>query len=409
MNALNISEELNNRLKRKGLYDDRLNSLEKFQEENKKNFKHSLGVRTDLEFIDYDSATSEGKTTIKINGELFNAHQEIKGITIYKLNEFLHDGNIDPVYKEMMVKYLSNKFSEAVSGSKEKQYSKLEHLHLALSNAMIFVLPDNYNSNKFFEIKRTVEGNSYNHIIVLTGDNCNSKIYLKTSHESNSNNIHSIITDYTDIILGKNSMMEFVEHRSLSNKDVVFGRKNSTLESGAKLEWTNIDKDSRLSLIEQHSNAFGDNSKSTMNNIICGKNSEYCIYNISEHTGANTESLMQNRSVLKKNKAIIKGLVKINKNAHSSNGYQKSDMLILDDESRGISIPDLEIHNHNVKCTHGSTITKLDKEKIFYLESRGLEKKDAEQLIIEGFYDKALNGISDESLRESIKTEILED
>jgi Fe-S cluster assembly protein SufD len=144
-----------------------------------------------------------------------------------------------------------------------------------------------------------------------------------------------------------------------------------------------------------------------MNNIVCGKNSEYYIYNISEHTGKNTQSLILNKEVLHNSKAIVKGLVKINPDANSSSGYQKSDALILDDASRAISVPDLEIHNHDVKCTHGSTITKLDKEKIFYLQSRGILKDDAEKLLVDGFYEQILSKITSEELRNQIREEIL--
>ncbi len=67
-----------------------------------------------------------------------------------------------------------------------------------------------------------------------------------------------------------------------------------------------------------------------------------------------------------------------------------------------------EIHNNNVKCSHGSAITRLDEEKIFYLESRGIDKTDAETLLIEGFYDIILTNIIDEKLREAIRKEALE-
>jgi Fe-S cluster assembly protein SufD len=135
--------------------------------------------------------------------------------------------------------------------------------------------------------------------------------------------------------------------------------------------------------------------------------SEYVLSQISEHTGKNTESLIRTKSGLRRSKAIIKGLIRKNKDAESSSGYQKSDILLIDEESKGVSIPDLEIQNEQVKCTHGSTISRIDEEKIFYLQSRGLSKNEAETMMIEGFYDTILNIVSDKALREELKKEVI--
>ena len=112
--------------------------------------------------------------------------------------------------------------------------------------------------------------------------------------------------------------------------------------------------------------------------------------------------------ITRNSKAIIKGLIKIGPDANSSNGYQKSDVLLLDKTSRAISLPDLKIHNDDVKCSHGSTITRIDAEKIFYLKSRGISSSEAQALIIEGLYDEILLDVNDEELRLKLREEILE-
>ena len=81
-----------------------------------------------------------------------------------------------------------------------------------------------------------------------------------------------------------------------------------------------------------------------------------------------------------------RGLVRINKPAFSSDGYQKSDVILLDNDSHAISIPDLEIHNHDVACSHGSTISKLDEDKLHYMMTRGIPKSEASKTLIKGFF-----------------------
>ena len=67
-------------------------------------------------------------------------------------------------------------------------------------------------------------------------------------------------------------------------------------------------------------------------------------------------------------------------------GYQANRNLILGRDARSDSIPGLEILNNDVRCTHGSTVGKIDQEQLFYLLSRGIPRDEAEMLIIQGFF-----------------------
>ena len=159
-----------------------------------------------------------------------------------------------------------------------------------------------------------------------------------------------------------------------------------------------------LSSAKVHAKLIGDNSNQRTINLFKANNEEITIDTTSEHTGKNTNSRIETKGTLTKSTATTRGMVKINPQADDADGYQKSDLLILDD-SKAISVPDLEIHNHNVTCSHGSTITKLDENQIFYMQSRGLKKEDAEQEIINGFFTAMLKDIPEE-LTKKIKQKL---
>ena len=78
------------------------------------------------------------------------------------------------------------------------------------------------------------------------------------------------------------------------------------------------------------------------------------------------------------------GLIKVEKNAQNTNSYFRDDVLLLDD---GIaeSLPTLEIEANEVKASHGSTTSRINEEQLFYLQSRGISKLQARQMIIDGF------------------------
>lgn len=82
---------------------------------------------------------------------------------------------------------------------------------------------------------------------------------------------------------------------------------------------------------------------------------------------------------------LYRGLIRIEKEAQKSHAYQKNQNLLLSPEVFVDSKPELEILANDVFCTHGSTTGYLNQEELYYLQTRGLTKKQAEKLIVNGF------------------------
>ena len=92
-------------------------------------------------------------------------------------------------------------------------------------------------------------------------------------------------------------------------------------------------------------------------------------------------------------KFIYQGLIKIEKSGQKSHAYQKNKNLILSEKVYIDSRPFLEILANDVFCTHGSTTGKINEESLFYLKSRGLDQKIAEQLYVSGFIQEIIDKI----------------
>lgn len=93
-------------------------------------------------------------------------------------------------------------------------------------------------------------------------------------------------------------------------------------------------------------------------------------------------------------KFIYQGLIRLEKSAQKSHAYQKNQNLIMSDKCFVDSRPFLEILANDVFCTHGSTTGRLNDEVLYYLQSRAIEKKRAEQLLIDGFINEILAKIA---------------
>lgn len=137
----------------------------------------------------------------------------------------------------------------------------------------------------------------------------------------------------------------------------------------------------------------GEGAEATILGAFVGKdNDEFIVHTLQLHKAPNTMSDLLIKSVLGGNSKLhYDGLIKIEKNAQKSNAYQRNENLLLSENAHVESKPELEIEANDVRCTHGATMGMIDEEEIFYLMTRGISRKDSEQLIVDGF----LQGVYD--------------
>ena len=108
------------------------------------------------------------------------------------------------------------------------------------------------------------------------------------------------------------------------------------------------------------------------------------------HIGKDTKSKMiQKVALAGKAHAGLVGTVRMEAGCKGAEGDLAQHSLLLSPEARINAKPNLEIGHHEVKASHASTMERVDDEKLFYLTSRGVSKKEAQQLLIEGFFEGA--------------------
>jgi len=116
---------------------------------------------------------------------------------------------------------------------------------------------------------------------------------------------------------------------------------------------------------------------------------EVVIHHLASHTQAKTilKGVVRDQSRLR-----IKGRIIIDPNCGQSNSSLVERILLLSDQAYAEAIPDLEILTDDVKCSHAASISSIDEQQLFYLMSRGLSKKLAEKLIVNGFLGNEKSG-----------------
>jgi Fe-S cluster assembly protein SufD len=104
-----------------------------------------------------------------------------------------------------------------------------------------------------------------------------------------------------------------------------------------------------------------------------------------------TSNLLFKGAVGGRSRSVYTGLIRVRKNAHGTNAFQTNRNIKLSEHAWAESVPNLEIENNDVRCSHASAVGPVDEEQRFYLESRGVPTAIAERLVVTGFFDEVLS------------------
>ena len=191
--------------------------------------------------------------------------------------------------------------------------------------------------------------------------------------------------------------------------------------SNIKYSFTNIEQDknslsetfilssgSDFNKNEINCNLNGNYSSAFVNGILSlNKKKHHEIRTNVNHLTESTKSYQLIKSVLENNaRAVYQGKIFVSSDAQKTDGYQLSKAILLEDTTEFNAKPELEIYADDVKCSHGSASGSLNENSIFYIMSRGLNYKEAKELLINGFLLDVINKITDEEIKNLIKSMI---
>lgn len=230
-------------------------------------------------------------------------------------------------------------------------------------------------------------GGQFEHTLIIADEDseihyiegCSAPQYKKNSLHAGCVEIHVL----------KGARVRYSSIENWSKNTYNLNTKRAIAHENAIIEWVNGNLGSKITMLYPCSVLVGENSKTDYLGIAYAGKDQYqdtgCkVY----HIGKNTSSSILSKGISKNGGvSSYRGLVKISKGAKNSKSSVCCDGLMLDNLSKTMTNPSMDVSEDEINVSHEATIGKVGEEQLFYLMSRGLSEQEATKLIVSGFIE----------------------
>ena len=242
-------------------------------------------------------------------------------------------------------------------------------------------------------------------IEITANENTKSTVIIKYTSNQESENYHNgIIKAKAE----KDSELNIVLINLMNTKSNNFLAIENDFEENAKINYTIIDFGGKNSITNYYSNLKGDNCDNQLNTIYLGKENQLFDLNyIGELRGKKSNIDIEVQGALKEvAKKHFKGTIDFKKGCKKATGNENEACMLLSDTAKSIALPMLLCSEEEVEGNHSSSAGKIGEKELFYIMSRGFELKEAMKLMVRARFNKILENIKNEELKDEILKEI---
>ncbi|HYY34615.1 MAG TPA: Fe-S cluster assembly protein SufD [Gaiellaceae bacterium] len=232
-----------------------------------------------------------------------------------------------------------------------------------------------------------------------------SRFSLIEEHASGSPELAGYSNAVSEILIGDEAKLEYVSIQNLSRETWHFASHRARVGRDAELDWVAGGFGSKKGKIRIENDLAGQGGTSRVTGAYFADGAQHLDYDtLQAHLAPNTTSDFAFKGALRdKATAVWRGMIRVEKDAQKTNAYQENRNLLLSPDAHADSIPGLEIEANDVRCTHGATVSQVDRDELFYCMARGLSRGEAERLIVRGFYQEIFDRIELEPVRSALQ------
>ena len=283
--------------------------------------------------------------------------------------------------------------------------SKVTAVHYTLLNAGLFIdIKDNAVIEEPLQyiVISDKEQSLFNHVTIQVGNN--AKFNFIENYVNNQKEDKAPFSLVSEVVAHEGAQ---INYSSITNQP---GEKRGTiLRRGltyrdSLINWNVAAMDEADVYHDNTTNILGDGSEANLKIVTLGVKEQKTYFN-SEVVNQGLSSkgdILQHGVLLDKSHIVFNGVGFIVKGATGSNAYQSSRMLTLSSEAKADANPMLLIDENDVMAGHGASLGRIDEEQLYYLQSRGLTRKESSRLLVHGFLSPVISELTVDKIKELV-------
>ena len=291
---------------------------------------------------------------------------------------------------------------EVVLGSR-----KFAALHQANVRAGTFIcVPRNTRVELPLETVHWLHGRNnsvFPHTLIIVGEN--SSVTVIDRFQSTDDQEPGFACGVNDLYLEQGAKLTYVNVQNWSRQTLAFQTNSTVVGRDASAVNMALNLGARYARTESASRLVGEGGRSDMLALSVAEGAqEFDQRTLQDHRKPDTASdLLYKNSLNDQARTIFAGLIRVEPGAQRTDAYQKVRNLLLSDDAEANSMPGLEIMADEVRCTHGATSGQMDDEELFYMLSRGIPRRQAQQLIVLGFLNEVIDRLANDSIASDLR------
>lgn len=367
------------------------------------------GVEEDWRYVDYDLPFSN-LSQIDEPGEPLSPGPFLASLTDTEGRVLIVDGQvIESSSNGVAVTTLRDLSEERDFSAVAPDHNKLAAAHAAFANDGVFVDVES-GQNMAWPLVIEVQGvtpnaASFPHITVTVGENAEARVLVVYR---SADGAELLMVPEIDLRVSDGGRLRFVSVQSLDPAATNVVHQRMTLGRDATGRMGEVGLGAKLGRLDLGVSLSGNGASSEMVGLYFGEGSQTLDYRmLINHSGRNTSSDVFLKGAVEDDaQSVFTGLLRIENDARRTSTFETNRNLVLSENAKAHSVPNLEILCDDVICGHASSVGPLEEDHLYYLQSRGLSKDRAERLLIKGFFQEVIDRLPIEGLAGPVSEEV---
>ena len=269
-------------------------------------------------------------------------------------------------------------------------------------HGLLVVVPKGVELEKPLYVRISVTGQTFWRLVVVVEEGARASLIEEYASPAADTAAYS--NAVTELFVEQGAKLEYVSLQNLSRETWHFASHHARVEHDAELDWVTGGFGSKKGKTRIQNDLAGPGATSRVTGAYFADGTQHLDYDtFQEHIAPHCTSDFAFKGALRDEAtAVWRGMIRVEKDAQKTNAYQECRNLMLSPTTHAVPIPGLEILANDVRCTHGATLSQVDRDQLFYAMARGLTRADAERLIVRGFFQDVLDRIELAPVREAL-------